>query len=81
MEFQNIRKSNDVYFINIAIALSTQISFVDEYLIDYRVSDNSIQGSDRGEGLEFYYALMYLKNKLKEKKLFFKTRESFKKIV
>ncbi len=81
LEFQNIRKSNDVYFINIAIALSTQISFVDEYLIDYRVSDNSIQGSDRGEGLEFYYALMYLKNKLKEKKLFFKTRESFKKMA
>lgn len=75
--FQEIKKSNDVYFVSMALALSTKISFLDEKLVDYRVSKNSIQGSDSGEGFEFYYALKYLKDKLVERDLFQRTKESF----
>lgn len=75
--FQDIKKSNDVYFVSMALALSSKISFLDEYLVDYRISESSIQGADSGEGLEFYYALKYLKDKLIERGLFQLTKESF----
>ncbi len=79
--FQDIKKSNDVYFVNMALALSSRISFLNEKLVDYRVSENSIQGADSGEGFEFYYALKYLKEKLIERGFFQRVKKSFERMA
>lgn len=64
LRFQSINKSNDVYFIAMALALSKRTVFLRDKLINYRIHKKSIQGSDDGLGNEYYDALIELKKGL-----------------
>ncbi len=66
LRFQSINKSNDVYFIAMALALSKKTSFLRERLINYRIHNKGIQGSDNGLGNEYYDALFELKKGLEQ---------------
>ena len=79
LSFQNIRKSNDTYFTNMAMSLSTRMLYVKKRYVHYRVNNlASLQGNcdkDRESGISCQKAI---KAALKSKDIFCdKLKESF----
>jgi len=78
LRFQHLRRTNDVYFSYMALALAQRISVVEGYLVDYRVNNpGSLQGSLHESPLEFVKALEQLSGHLKEAGLFEKLERAF----
>lgn len=78
LRFQHLRRTNDVYFSYMALALSQRISVVEGYLIDYQVNNaSSLQGSLHESPLEFVQALERLSDHLREAGLFAKLERAF----
>ncbi|MFZ0530830.1 MAG: glycosyltransferase, partial [Propionicimonas sp.] len=78
LRFQELRRTNDVFFSYMALALAKRISLVEGYLIDYRVGNqDSLQGSLHESPLEFVQALDQLSSHLKEAGLFPKLERAF----
>ena len=78
LRFQHLRRTNDVYFTYMALALSARISVVEGYLIDYLVNNaGSLQGSVSETPLEFVQALDRLNTHLREAGLFPKLERAF----
>jgi len=78
LRFQELRRTNDVYFNFMALALSERISVVEGYLIDYRVNDaGSLQGSLSESPQEFVEALDALDADLRAAGLFPKLERAF----
>lgn len=78
LRFQELRRTNDVYFSYMALALAKRIGVVEGYLIDYRVGNQgSLQGSLHESPLEFIQALDQLSSHLKEAGLFPELERAF----
>ncbi|HEY3409190.1 MAG TPA: glycosyltransferase, partial [Propionicimonas sp.] len=66
LQFQPLRRTNDVFFTFSAIAQAARITYVDESLIDYRIGNTgSLQGSLHETPLEFAESLTALQAGLK----------------
>jgi len=78
LRFQHLRRTNDVYFSYMALALAQRISVAEGYLVDYRVNNpGSLQGSLHESPLEFVKALERLSGHLAEAGLFEKLERAF----
>lgn len=75
--FQNLKNTNDLYFVYLCLALSTKISWVEKALITYRRGVCSIQTSKGKHPKEFYYALQALKQGLVERGIFEQVKSSY----
>ena len=77
LEFQNLRQSNDTYFVLMSLALADKISIVDEALITHRYHDSSLEATRVKSPACFYKALMKIYKTLKQKKLYEVYEKSF----
>lgn len=82
LRFQNIRKTNDLGFVYMAIACADSITVIDDKLIHYRVGlDNSLQAKNKGMDTHFAEAIAYLKEGLKERGLYREVKESYNNLI
>ena len=66
LEFQEIKRANDLYFTMLALVYATRITIVDEALVYYRVgSATSLQATNHETPLEFYDALLATREHLR----------------
>ena len=69
--FQEIKTCNDIYFNFMALSLAEKITFVDDILIRYRISQKDNLTANRGKHINcIFFALKKLKKELEERKLF-----------
>jgi len=82
LQFQSLKKTNDLLFAYSAIALADRISVCNESLLNYRVNvDNSIQASHNHSKCEFFKALSALKNNLTDYGIYDELKKSFQKMA
>lgn len=79
--FQDNKRTNDLLFVCEAFAIADRISLLDEVLLTQRMGGFSSQATNYVAPLDFYKALLALKNFLREKNLFEIQEESYKKLV
>lgn len=77
LQFQNLRQSNDTYFVLLSLVLTNSISIVDEILVTHRTHKNSLEKTRRQSPECFYYALMELYKALLDRNLFKTYEQSF----
>ena len=78
IKFQNLRSTNDLYFIASAVIAAKKISFLDKNLVKHRTGINtSIENSREKSWDNFYYALNKLKNFIQEKNLYIRFQQDF----
>lgn len=76
--FQGTRSTNDVYFVNLALALAERIVTIDRSLLYYRVdTKNNLQNTQEQSPLDFYTACRALKKSLEQRKAFQNVEQSF----
>lgn len=67
LRFQEIRRANDLLFTKLALAKADRITVIDEVLVNYRVgSGSNLQALNDATPLEFYAALLALRDELSE---------------
>lgn len=81
LEFMPLCRSNDLYFVCMALALSERTTILEEKLVNYRKSEGSLQTNNADTPLDWYQALLALKKGLEEKKIYRDTRLSFQNYV
>lgn len=79
--FQDNKRTNDLLFVCEAFAIADRIALLDEVLLTQRMGGFSSQATNYVAPLDFYKALLALKNYLREKNLFEIQKESYKKLV
>lgn len=80
--FQNIKRSNDLYFTSKALVLAEKIILLNDTLINYRVGmQNNLQAGNDKTPLAFYQALMELKSLLSDTGIFKTVEKSYVKLV
>lgn len=78
IKFQQVKKSNDFFFIFSNLALAGRITYVNKTFVNYRVGNaNSLQGEKQSLSLDFYQAVIGLKKELQKRKIFSKFEKSF----
>ena len=78
IEFQNLKSTNDLFFICSAVISSNKITFLDKVFINHRVNiKTSIENSREKSWDNFYYALKELKNFIKRKGLYKRFKQDF----
>ena len=78
IEFQNLKSTNDLFFICSAVISSKKISYLDKIFINHRVNiKTSIENSREKSWDNFYYALKELKNFIKAKGLYKRFKQDF----
>ena len=78
IKFQNLKSTNDLFFVASAVVASKKISFLDKILINHRIGlKSSISNSREKSWNNFYYALKELKKFIKEKGLYKKFKKDF----
>ena len=78
IEFQNLKSTNDLFFICSAVISSKKISYLDKIFINHRVNiKTSIENSREKSWDNFYYALKELKNFIKIKGLYKRFKQDF----
>ena len=78
IKFQNLKNSNDIFFVRTAMALANRLTYVDKILITYRFAEgNNTQSIKHKNPLEFYKAYQALKEKLIEENLYESLEKSF----
>jgi glycosyltransferase involved in cell wall biosynthesis len=78
LQFQSIKRANDLFFTNMSLIIAEKISICTEKLVLYRTNNsNSLQGANHKTPLNFLDALSSLKNKLINENLYFKYKDSF----
>jgi len=78
IRFQDLPRSNDVYFVFMAIALAQRVTVVDRPLVNYRRGTAvSLQETNADSPFCFYEALVSLRQGLTEHKLFKKFEKGF----
>ena len=70
LKFQEIRQSNDTFFVLFSLVLANKISIVDEILATHRMHEKSLEATRIKNPECFVLALKKLYGKLKSKKLF-----------
>lgn len=78
IKFQDIKRTNDLFFTNKALVLAERIILLNEPLLFYRVGiKNNLQDGNDKTPLAFYEALYKLKRFLESEKLYAKLQRSF----
>ena len=78
IKFQEIKRTNDLYFTNCALILANRISFIDEKLIYYRFgTDNNSQSTNQVAPTDFVKALIKLKEFLEEYEIYKTVKQSY----
>lgn len=80
--FQNIKRSNDIYFTTTSLVKAAKIILMNDVLTYYRkgINTNLQSGNDKSP-LEFFKALAFLKKFLEKENLYQLTKESFTKLA
>ena len=77
LKFQNLRHSNDTYFVLMSLVFANLISYTNKHLVYHRCRNTSLANT-RNEAPEcFYYALKAMFKKLQEKNLYSIYKQSF----
>lgn len=70
IQFQEIKRSNDLFFSTSSLVLAERIILLNEILMYYRIGiKNNLQSANHKSPLDFYDALILLKSFLKSKKI------------
>lgn len=77
LEFQNLRQSNDTYFVLSSLVFADKIAIVDKELIIHRIHQNSLEATRIKSPECFYYALKNLYDALVKNELFKTYEQSF----
>lgn len=78
LRFQEYKRVNDAFFVEMALALSKRIGIVRENLVYYRSGNvNSLQGSNNETPLLFSQVFSDMQDYLKNKGLYYKYHDSF----
>jgi len=78
IKFQNLKSTEDLFFVASAVIAAKKISYLDEILIYHRVGlPNSVSNSREKSWDNFYYALKQLKKFIKEKGLYKRFKQDF----
>lgn len=76
--FQQIKKTNDLFFSYIALSCAESITYVNEPFVNYRIGNSeSLQGVTSELSLDFYTALYGLKTELINRGMFSQFEQSF----
>lgn len=81
LRFMGLPRSNDVYFVFLALALASRITILDEVFVNYRQSGTSLQANNARTPLDWYTAMKALKDKLIELDLYEEVELSFRNLV
>lgn len=78
LTFQEIRRTNDLFFTCTALVNAESITTVKEILVNYRVGiSGNCQSTNTASPLDFYQALYRLKEYLEEKGIYGEVKQSF----
>jgi glycosyltransferase involved in cell wall biosynthesis len=77
LEFQNLRHSNDTFFVLFSLALAEKISILEENLIVHRYHNKSLAATRIKAPDCFYFALLKLLESLKNRNLYESFEKSF----
>ena len=78
IEFQNLRSTNDLFFVASAVIAAKKIFFLDKILIYHRAGIKSSISNTREKSWDnFYYALKELQNFIKKKGLYKRFKRDF----
>ncbi len=78
LRFQELKRANDLLFTRLALVKAQRITVVDKTLANYRVGAGAnLQAANHETPLEFYRALLALKDELVEFGVFAKVERSF----
>ena len=81
ISFMGLPRSNDVYFVFLAMALASRITVLEEVFVNYRQSGTSLQANNARTPLDWYTAMKALKDKLIELNLYEEVELSFRNLV
>lgn len=81
IRFMALPRSNDVYFIFMAMVLAPRITILEEVFVNYRQSATSLQANNSKTPLDWYKALKTLKEKLEEMDLYKDVELSFRNLA
>ena len=81
LQFMDLYRSNDVYFIFMALALAERITVLPEVFVNYRQSGESLQANNARSPWDWYKALQALSAELKRRGLYRDLELSFKNLV
>ena len=78
IEYQNLKSSEDLFFVAASVIAAKKISYLDKILINHRIGiKNSVSNSRQKSWDNFYYALKKLKKFIKEKGLYQRFKQDF----
>ena len=78
LHFQEIHRTNDLFFTTTALAIAEKITILPEYLVNYRIRQKSnCQSTNYLYPLDFYHAFMALKDYLIENGLYDNLKVSY----
>jgi len=78
IEYQNLKSSEDLFFVAASVFAAKKISYLDKILINHRIGiKNSVSNSRQKSWDNFYYALKGLKKFIKEKGLYKRFKQDF----
>ena len=78
IEYQNLKSSEDLFFVAVSVIAAKKISYLDKILINHRIGiKNSVSNSRQKSWDNFYYALKELKRFIKEKGLYKRFKQDF----
>lgn len=82
LTFQNVKRCNDLYFSNASLVLASKITLLDEVLLFYRVGmQSNLQSGNDKTPLEFYKALLAVKEFLDRHRIYSVVKNSFIKLA
>ena len=81
IRFMDLPRSNDVYFVFLAMVLAKRITAVRQVFVNYRQSGESLQANNARSPWNWYEALKELKEELIRRDLYKETQNSFKNLV
>lgn len=76
-----LSRSNDIYFVNMALVLAKRITMLQEVLVNYRQRSTSLQANNTKTPWDWYEALKAIRDKLKELDLYDTVETSFKNLA
>ena len=80
--FQNNKRTNDLYFTTTSLALAKRIYYLNKELVYYRVGlKNNSQSTNHLYPLDFFKALLEIKNFLEQKNIYSELKEGYKSLA
>ena len=81
LQFMELRRSNDVYFVFLALAMAERITVLPEVFVNYRQSGDSLQANNASSPWDWYEALKALMAELKRRGIYDDVELSFRNLA